>query len=482
MHAACLSLGRPFTAAESELAARLHHNWYAKAGDVLTMSDAEATSMGMPLRMKACITALLSDAAASQAEEAAVADPFPEARDTPTPAAAPFAAPVSVQGDDSGWEDLPIEQRTCPDLQRFGFSHLSSPKVSQRCRLPPYALPERSFTEAQREEFDAFTRFLTQPFFGAQVEPIAGVTAAKYCDHMRGMLGWLHSVRGIPLPALSFRTAIPEASRAGVEVAFDYLQWLRTERGVAVRTEGVVVRSIMAAAKFLYHPDSNVVANSGDKPYQDLPVVKELRSMVNSGRQARKVASRTSEESLKWLDWPQYLALVKELKRECALLKPDGTPRPRRDVALSLQRYLIFATLSCVPDRQRTVRELEVGRTLVKEGDRWCIRHRSEDYKTGKAYGDRPPLVLAPRMYPELEAFIGTWRRELNPAHNYLFTQVNGDPFSDKNLWKTFWTASYRITGRKTNPHLIRDSIVTYLRSGSASEKELEALALYVAL
>ena len=35
-----------------------------------------------------------------------------------------------------------------------------------------------------------------------------------------------------------------------------------------------------------------------------------------------------------------------------------------------LQKYLIFAILSCVPDRQRTLRELEVGRTLIKDGDK----------------------------------------------------------------------------------------------------------------
>ena len=34
-------------------------------------------------------------------------------------------------------------------------------------------------------------------------------------------------------------------------------------------------------------------------------------------------------------------------------------------------------------DRQRTLRELEVGRTLVKDGSRWVIKHTSADYKTG---------------------------------------------------------------------------------------------------
>ncbi len=39
------------------------------------------------------------------------------------------------------------------------------------------------------------------------------------------------------------------------------------------------------------------------------------------------------------------------------------------------QKYLIFAILSCVPDRQRTLRELELGRTLVKDGDKCALRY-----------------------------------------------------------------------------------------------------------
>jgi hypothetical protein len=54
---------------------------------------------------------------------------------------------------------------------------------------------------------------------------------------------------------------------------------------------------------------------------------------------------------------------------------------------------------------------------------------------------------------------------ELNPSHDFLFTMKNGKPLDDKSLYKLFWTAAYRITGKKTNPHLVRDSIVTFLRS-----------------
>ena len=64
-----------------------------------------------------------------------------------------------------------------------------------------------------------------------------------------------------------------------------------------------------------------------------------------------RVAVRTSDESLKWLDWPEYLQTVHELRRECAGRAENGSKRPRSAVAWSLQRYLIFAILSSVPDR-----------------------------------------------------------------------------------------------------------------------------------
>ena len=59
-----------------------------------------------------------------------------------------------------------------------------------------------------------------------------------------------------------------------------------------------------------------------------------------------------ADEELKWLDWPQYLALCGELRRECAGRDAAGRRRQDTAVAQSLQRYLIFAILSCIPDRQ----------------------------------------------------------------------------------------------------------------------------------
>lgn len=101
-------------------------------------------------------------------------------------------------------------------------------------------------------------------------------------------------MRGVPLAELSLGRAIPSAERSGVITAFEYVQWLTDERHIrlllplpiymrhpilsnivpinsklisthdsefvshSVMTEGLVVRSIMSGAKFLYHSESKV--------------------------------------------------------------------------------------------------------------------------------------------------------------------------------------------------------------------------------
>ena len=63
------------------------------------------------------------------------------------------------------------------------------------------------------------------------------------------------------------------------------------------------------------------------------------------------MAVRVSDEGMKWLEWPEYLRTVQELRRECAGRNHIGSKRTRSAVAWSLQRYLIFAILSSTPDR-----------------------------------------------------------------------------------------------------------------------------------
>lgn len=90
-------------------------------------------------------------------------------------------------------------------------------------------------------------------------------------------------------------------------------------------------------------------------------------------------------------------------------------------------------------------------------------------------------MYISSKLTGPLDDFINIYRAKLNPTHDLLFTQSNGEPLTDKSLYKVFWTTSYRLSGKRLTPHYVRDVIVTHLRSQeNASERDLEALAIYM--
>ena len=150
-------------------------------------------------------------------------------------------------------------------------------------------------------------------------------------------------------------------------------------------------------------------------------------------------------------------------------------------VALNIQKFLLLSFFSQVPDRQRTFREIEIGKNFIKEKSNWIILHKQEDYKTGKTYGERPPLILSESLTPYIDDFIKNWRPSLYPSTNFLFVQKStGAPLTGDSIYSIVSRCCFKYKGRRTNPHLLRDMIVTPIRDSNASEKELESLALYM--
>lgn len=49
----------------------------------------------------------------------------------------------------------------------------------------------------------------------------------------------------------------------------------------------------------------------------DIMVVRELRKLSNEARRATKIAARTADESLKWLEWSQLLTARPHLLTAC---------------------------------------------------------------------------------------------------------------------------------------------------------------------
>ena len=594
--------------------------------DLADFSEGDAMALGVPLRLAVAMRRRIEGAAVEERRPTFAAPP-PEARDraqaqreekaeaaasedppslvsddeASSSASSSASASASSSASDSDSSALFALRRKLRGVMPRKFRGHSPPRPADArvTRRPSrasvggdYRLRLDECPDALLDEFSRFRRFLTARRLGSSEAPIRDVTAKKYEDHIRGLLGWMRvaiprefgdrveaaddareGARGamttpddrddrnaskkIASQFQSMRAAFPDASRASASLAFEHVQWLAEHRKCGANYELVAIRACIAAAKFL-HGDADASSDDrGDRPYANVPLVRQLRAIQKDATRRAQKASPASDTRAKWLDWGRYVELCRSLEDECAPRAFDGRARSERAVAWSLQRFLIFGVLSCVPDRQRTIRELRVGKTLFKEpvagaagtapaangssagdhrgrearmledasgeanaeresfplesagfessgsvrrdarsetrwtdlrtnatfGDydyRWVIRHGAGDYKTGKDYGDRPPLVISPTLYGALEEWLSVRRAHLRPAHDFLFTGKNGAPLTDAGVHKLMTSTAYRLTGKRTNPHLVRDMIITHLRGTDASERELEALAVYM--
>jgi integrase len=239
----------------------------------------------------------------------------------------------------------------------------------------------------------------------------------------------------------------------------------------------------------------------GRATFDDIPVIAEVRKLHRDANRRQRLSPRSSDEQKKWISWPEYLRVIRCCKEEVLALRdrylalsPSELKYKKGDegrrysleqkrVAEAYQRYLILAIFASIPDRQRTIRELEVGRTLVKDRDTgfWTVKHGPEDYKTGRHYGERPAMQLAEELTPAIDDFLENYRPALLPSTDVLLVQSKtGRPMTSDSIFQRVTRSCFKWTGRSTNPHMLRDIIVTHVRETDASEKELEALALFM--
>eukprot|EP00984_Skeletonema_dohrnii_P002129 scaffold724_cov107-Skeletonema_dohrnii-CCMP3373.AAC.5 len=299
-----------------------------------------------------------------------------------------------------------------------------------------------------------------------------------------------------------------------------YILWMRSERSISSNYEANILRGLIKIVKFRFAGElsisNNTVRSATSKTVlDDIPVVIELRKFHRDAGSRSKKAPRSSDEGKKWLDWSEYLEVIELLKTDLGdmidkyELQANGQPADQvdngmkrqkslqvlqKEIATTFQHYLILSFFACVPDRQRTFRELQLNKNFMRvDGESngentWVIRHSADDYKTGATYGERPPLPLLPSLTPAIDDFIERWRpcllRNLDdtPPSSFLFHQPKtGNPLSANSMYQIVSRCCYKYKEKKTNPHLLRDMIVTHVRKNSdASEKELEALALYM--
>ncbi len=254
------------------------------------------------------------------------------------------------------------------------------------------------------------------------------------------ILGWLHSVKKIPLSQLSLESIIEvvelnpasrqfstyndyllakarareEALKIGngtVEMLKEFFSHRPTP--ISLRTKQIYIEAVINLAKFLYRKqtDETVALN-----YEDIPVVQSLKVFSNKiGKQRKDVPMAIFFEE-KYVPWEVILTVLEKLRFEADLEtrtsrsqegKIRQEKRPKTSIAKSFMKFLLLAMFVLIPPlRQRTYRELELDRTFKygmfesrnrfipaskmaePEKAQWYIDLLPADYKTGKAYGD----------------------------------------------------------------------------------------------
>ena len=420
---------------------------------------------------------------------------------------------------------LPFELRPSserPNIKSFIVNEAAQRRAAAVDTSYEYGLPRNYEQEFPRTaaELDDFVSFMTLPTTDSQGEtPLRSATATTYIHHAKLFLGWYWNyympelenqgvVDSSDKENLSIYKVFPTKEKESANSILIFLQWLRSTRNVSVSYEANLLRGLGKLLKFRFRKEST--DDGEDRPFGDLPVLRELRKWHNDANRRQKVAPRVSDEDRKWLSWPEYLLVVQSAGSHLLKMiqeydteyggsqadtqlgaRENQTQRSRqRTIAAAFQKYLILSFFSYIPDRQRTIRELEIGRSFVKnDQNQYTIKHKPDDYKTGNTYGERPPLLLPVALTEEIDEFLTRWRPSLGPftkkagsETNRLFLQVRtGKPLTSDSVYHIVSTVCYHYTGKRTNPHLLRDMIVTHVRESSdASEQQLEALALFM--
>ena len=61
-----------------------------------------------------------------------------------------------------------------------------------------------------------------------------------------------------------------------------------------------------------------VTASSRARPYQDLPVIQELGRLMSLAEKGIRRAPPVADDSKKWLEWSEFLGVVRQLRAEVA--------------------------------------------------------------------------------------------------------------------------------------------------------------------
>jgi integrase len=144
---------------------------------------------------------------------------------------------------------------------------------------------------------------------------------------------------------------------------------------------------------------------------------------------------------------------------------------PRRRMCYYVSMSLALRLLVRLPMRQRSLRIMQLGKNLYQDqGGVWHLRFVGEELKIDTVRGgiNRYEFPFPADLVDLLEEWLTEWRpRVASPDETHVFLTMQGHPWADESdFGKAFKCLTYRFTGVRVTPHVIRDVWATeYLNS-----------------
>lgn len=439
-----------------------------------------------------------------------------------------------------------IYRHSSRDAHAQGKPHTCDIRLTDRERRDDFGLRPDEVSAELSQQMAALAQF--EKDYLDHRQP----TIDNYAAFIYRLLGWQHRFKRVPLEELSLKGIIPYTP---LKVSLEEIQAKYSDQEEAMtkfffcqemakqmaerkafeaerlledyfafyqdssHTQIATLQGLIVVAKFLYFRDTaNRNSYSG---YTDIPIVCWLRqkmSAVNKIRKAQPKVIPYAKRSVTWETVPEVFKKQQEkvenvyysqvFKRKNGPLRVSRKRREPTAIAVDLQKLLVLGFFCFLPpERNRTVSELEVGRTLIRgifengilipmedmaspEKAKWFINLNPDDYKTGGVYQeycapvDDIQLTNGKTFYGYIQLWLDDYRPLFKPEHNRLFVKVKttmgatpGEPITYRNMtsWVKYLFVKY--TGVPVVPQSLRKMYVTFLKNSNASEAELEAAA-----
>lgn len=170
---------------------------------------------------------------------------------------------------------------------------------------------------------DDFFTFMTRPFTSSQEPPIKPATVNVYLRHAKQFFGWYCSQVKKDEEGSSFDNAnasiftiVPNKEKESADCLLEFILWLRASRSISVSYEANMSRGLTKLLKFRFSAQSKTDPSYGEKSFEDIPVIRELRKLHRDANKRQTRSPRSSDEDRKWLSWPEYLQVIEALKTD----------------------------------------------------------------------------------------------------------------------------------------------------------------------